>query len=55
MELASELRLGAVYDAYYLALAESLACELWTADRRFHRIAANASYPVHWVGDFATN
>lgn len=55
MELASELRQGAVYDAHYLALAESLGCELWTADRRFHRIAADASYPVHWLGDYVAN
>jgi predicted nucleic acid-binding protein len=25
---------AAAYDSFYLALAESLACELWTADRR---------------------
>ena len=55
IELASELRQGAVYDAHYLALAESLGCEMWTADRRFHRIAADASYPVHWVGDYVAN
>ena len=54
MDIASELRQGAVYDAYYLALAESLGCELWTADRRFHRVANDASYSVHWVGDFVT-
>jgi predicted nucleic acid-binding protein len=30
------VRLGraAAYDSFYLALAESLQCELWTADRR---------------------
>lgn len=55
LELASELRQGAVYDAHYLALAESLGCELWTADRRFHRIAGEARYPVHWVGDYVTS
>ena len=54
-ELAAILRQSAVYDSHYLALAESLGCELWTADRRFHRIAAGASYRVHWVGDLAPN
>ncbi len=31
-ELASQLRQGAAYDAHYLALAETLGCELWTAE-----------------------
>jgi predicted nucleic acid-binding protein len=33
------LRLGraAAYDSFYLALAEMLGCELWTADQRLHR------------------
>jgi predicted nucleic acid-binding protein len=30
------LHRAAAYDSFYLALAESLACELWTADRRLH-------------------
>ena len=44
LELASQLDQGAVYDSHYLALAESLECELWTADTRFHR-AARGRYP----------
>ncbi len=55
LEIASELRQGAVYDSYYLALAEALDCDMWTADSRFQCIAADARYPVHWVGDFAAN
>ena len=53
-ELAVILRQGAVYDAHYLALAESLGCELWTADRRFQGVASAAGHTVHWVGDFVT-
>jgi len=32
------LRLGrtAAYDSFYLALAQTLQCELWTADRHLH-------------------
>ena len=34
VELAQELSLPATYDAHYLALAERLGAEFWTADRR---------------------
>ena len=40
LELASQLGLGATYDAHYLALAETLGCELWTADEKFFRAAS---------------
>jgi predicted nucleic acid-binding protein len=30
------LNRAAAYEGFYLALAESLNCELWTADRRLH-------------------
>ena len=33
--LADQLGQGAAYDAHYLALAESLGCGIWTADRGF--------------------
>ena len=52
LELASELQQGASYDAHYLALAEQFDCELWTADRRFHRAAESAGN-VHWIGEWA--
>ena len=49
--LAAELQQNAVYDAHYLALAESLDCELWTADRRFHEAASNDFPRVRYIGD----
>ena len=52
IELASQLGQGAVYDAHYLALAESLDCEMWTADRRFYRSARRAFSNVRWIGEF---
>ncbi|MCY3504678.1 MAG: type II toxin-antitoxin system VapC family toxin [Chloroflexi bacterium] len=42
LELASELGQGAAYDSHYLALAEALECEYWTADERFWRAASAA-------------
>ena len=52
IELASQLGQGAVYDAHYLALAESLGCEMWTADRRFYRSARRDFSNVRWIGEF---
>jgi predicted nucleic acid-binding protein len=46
-------RLGqtVAYDAHYLALAEFLACEFWTADRRLAaQLGKDVSW-VHWLGD----
>lgn len=33
-ELSSKFKLATVYDATYLALAELMGCDFWTADRR---------------------
>jgi predicted nucleic acid-binding protein len=50
--IAHEAGAGASYDAHYVALAEALACDLWTADRKLVN-AVNARYPfVRWLGDF---
>ena len=51
LELASLLRQGAVYDAHYLALSETLGCELWTADEKFYRVASPSAGNVRWIGD----
>ena len=52
LEYASHLKQGAAYDAHYLALAESLGCEVWTADRRFHRAVSPGVDNVRWIGEF---
>ena len=52
LQLASQLKQGAAYDAHYLALAESFGCELWTADERFYRAASPSVDQVRWIGDF---
>lgn len=51
LELASLLRQPAVYDCIYLALAEALNGELWTADRNFQRAASAAFNNVRWLGE----
>ena len=41
-ELAQKYDRPTAYDAYYLALAEDVGCELWTADGRLHKVVHNA-------------
>ncbi len=52
LALASQLNQGVAYDAHYLALAESLGCEVWTADKRFYRAASSGVDYVRWIGEF---
>lgn len=52
LELASELGQGAAYDAHYLALAEILDCEMWTADERFYRVASPNSARLRLLTEF---
>ena len=52
LQLASELKQAAAYAAHYLALAESVGCELWTADERFYRAASPSIENVRWLREF---
>ena len=47
LELAATYRLPAAYDSHYLALAERLGVDLWTADRRL--VAALQPFGLDWV------
>ena len=56
--LAWAAKIGQVvaYDAQYLALAERLQAEFWTADRRLYAATQNIKIPwVHWVGEPGNN
>lgn len=52
LAIAEQLGQGAVYDSVYLALAESLDCELWTADVRFQRAARTQFANVRLLSEF---
>lgn len=52
LEVASRFRQAATYDAHYLALAESLDCELWTADEKFYEATRGSTDRVHWIGEW---
>jgi predicted nucleic acid-binding protein len=43
------LQRAQAYDSFYVALAQSLGCELWTADQRLYR-AVNQPW-VHYLGE----
>ena len=53
LELAGKLGQSKAYDAFYLALAEKLVVEFWTADERlFNRCKKDLKLSwVHWIGE----
>ncbi len=51
LKLAEALSLPATCDAHYLALAERLNAEFWTADRRLAQAAQKALPWVRWLGE----
>jgi len=51
-ELAARFNRPAAYDAYYLALAEMMNCEFWTADHRLFNAVGDELPWVHWLGTY---
>ena len=51
LQLAETLSLPAACDAHYLALAERLGAEFWTADARLVRAVQNTLPWVHGIGN----
>lgn len=52
LTMAHGLGLSAVYDAVYLALAQNLGCEFWTADERLYNAVRDRLPWVRWVGQY---
>lgn len=50
IQIAFRFGQGAAYDAHYLALAEHLDCELWTADEHFWQAVRSDFDRVKWIG-----
>ena len=51
-DIARQYNLPSTYDALYVALAQMLDAELWTADRRLYDIVATSAPWVRWIGDY---
>lgn len=48
--MATRLRIPSTYDAHYLAVAEELDCEFWTADERLYNAVRDRFPLIRWVG-----
>jgi len=45
-----QLKRAAAYDSYYLALAQSLNCDFWTADSRLFNALKDERFKwLHWI------
>ncbi|MDV2998698.1 MAG: hypothetical protein N5P05_000304 [Chroococcopsis gigantea SAG 12.99] len=49
LKMAQEYNLPATYDAHYLALAQRLGVELWTADKRLYNTVCGSLEWVHLI------
>jgi predicted nucleic acid-binding protein len=51
-EWARRLQQSKIYDSLYMALAEHLKAEFWTADKRLFNGAKQAGITwIHWIGE----
>jgi predicted nucleic acid-binding protein len=54
-EIADDCRLGNVYDATYLALADLSGCEFWTADERLYNSVKDKLPFVRLLSEFESD
>lgn len=54
-ELAEQFNRPSAYDAQYLAVAERLGCEFWTADERLFNAVSGQLRWVNWLKNFDEN
>src|ERR1035437_6345248 len=52
-ELATEFNQPTAYDSQYLAVAERLGCNFWTADERLYNALKGQLTWVKWLGNYA--
>ena len=51
-ELATQFNRPTAYDTQYLAVAENLGCDFWTADEKMFNVFSVALPWVKWIGNF---
>lgn len=51
-DLATHFNRPTAYDTQYLAVAERLGCEFWTADERLYNSVSRELAWVNWVNNF---
>ena len=52
LELANQFNRPTAYDSVYLALAERLECEFWTADSKLFNAVNARLTRVKWIGNY---
>lgn len=56
LDWAAKLGQIVAYDAQYVALAEQLQAEFWSADHKLYKALKKLALPsVHWVGEITTS
>ena len=52
IEIAAEFELKWIYDAFYVALAEIVGCDLWTADEELYTAVRDTHSNVRLLADY---